>query len=29
MAAAMLGALVGYNLAVRGKPGLSEEVPAE
>ncbi len=27
MAAAVLGALLGYNLALRGKPGLSEHEP--
>jgi hypothetical protein len=27
IAAAMLGALVGYNVAVRGRPGLGEHEP--
>jgi hypothetical protein len=27
MAAAVIGALVGYNIALRGKPGLSEDIP--
>jgi hypothetical protein len=29
IAAAALGALVGYNLALRGRPGLSEEFPGD
>lgn len=29
IAAAIVGALIGYNLALRGRPGLSEDVPVD